>query len=285
MKKLFTRKHPVTMDSMDIDTEILVLSQPKHQIINELAILSKYTNIKCIKTFRRLCYTFIHKYSLSVLITKLLQYTNDYNDYAFDYLGRYPNEASNFIIYFFMEQDYYTDYFNENFILRFINTYPVLVNNTFNAKGQNVLMMFCSSLFSNYKNTHHNFFQILITLLSLNNPLHIDSNKNTILHTIYSHISSQEYQSLINNLTQILIEQKVALNLIVNYQNINNQTALSYSLLTYNSQGIRILINLGAVLSDVETNILLKNAELMQIVDRAMMEKLNNDLNSFNLKK
>ena len=82
-----------------------------------------------------------------------------------------------------MEQDYYTDYFNENFILRFINTYPVLVNNTFNAKGQNVLMMFCSSLFSNYKNAHHNFFQILITLLSLNNPLHIDSNKNTILNS------------------------------------------------------------------------------------------------------
>lgn len=292
--------YQVTNDDMDIeqipDSNIL-----EHR--EEMFIMKKNIGIKYFKIFRKLYHDNIKKSNyinsksnyIKILI-KLASYTNVYDLYIINFLARNPSSILDFfIIYFneiinssyisFIESECYYLRTNDELIKTLATKYPQIIQNTFNIKGANLLMIFCSSLFSS-NNYHMNYYHHFDNLVSYGaNVFHVDHEGNTIFHIICCNFTYNQQNLVTNLLSHVIKHTNFNTHTIINKFNSSGHTALNYALSTHNHECIKILINHGANLTSYDEELLKCNSDLEMIkyIDNLMVNKLSGALVNCNL--
>jgi len=298
------------MDNMDIEdpkndmepykTFLSDINITSNYVYNELPIMENYVkNHQGSKVFKSVCYEHINKNYLQVLV-KLLQYTTIYNEYIINFLERNPTNIVTFQELFFSDilhslnfieiKSYdtvnvytFTKIFNSKFIHCYANRYSQYMVSSMNSKGENLLMIFCSNIFSKYTNNFkfEYYYYVISLLISQNiDTLHLDKNKNSILHVICRHIMC-DHLLLVEKLVYHVISlmQKKVYS-IINVTNDSGYTCLDYAILSNNVNLILLLLRCNAEVTKYGEMVLKRNHNLGVIVDKVLTDNLIKSMES-----
>lgn len=283
---------------VDIDTYYYSDNESNDSIKEEYNIILQYVDIKHLKILRRLYNT--QKKSYFKILIELAQYTNNYNEYIINFLERNPSQVIVFQELLFSELLFFKNIdqmsfelfdisakkiFNDNLIIKFISKYSNLMANYLNSKGQNLLMLFCSNLFSDIITDSMNYIYYLSSLLiSIGiNVFQIDQNNNTILHIICRNIT-KDYHNRVNNLIYHITNlSQNRIHEIINKQNKFGYTPLDYAIISNNHMLVKMLLQYGANLTQYGNDVLKNNVILRDVIDRFQMDKLINNMNCCNI--